>query len=88
MAALNPLLVYKDGDAHRVALYRLVGMTTGDTVDVGSEFKKVFAACVMPMSQNILNFPANPTILGTVLTIAQVSLASDAAYLLVTGASS
>lgn len=85
MAAQTPLLVFKDGDTHRTALYRVLNVTTGDTIDVSSEFRKLTVMDIMPLSVTISNFPANPTNVGTVITVAQTGLANDAIYLLVSG---
>lgn len=80
-------LVYSEGDMRKTCLYRLKTVTTGETVDVATEFSKITVACIVPISVNIPNFPTTPTWAGTVITIPQVSLANDAMYLLVSGGS-
>lgn len=85
MAAQIPLLVFKDGETHRFAVYKVLNVTTGDTVDVSPEFRKIISTEVMPMSVTISNFPANPVVVGTLVTIAQLGLANDAIYLMVSG---
>lgn len=83
---LKPQLVHSNGDALRVALYRVLNASSGDTIDVGEHFRKVTAAYIMPASVAIPNFPPYPPAQGAVLTIEQVGLANEAIYLLVKGA--
>lgn len=86
MAALIPLQVFKDGDAHRVCLYRLVGVNSGDTFDVASDFKKVINGKVVAVSSGSADFNPAVALTGTVVTITSASLLNDAVYVLCYGA--
>lgn len=70
MAALTndryPLL-YSDGRSARVALYALLGVTTGDTVDLSAMFLTVQRAIIL--GTTLQGSAAVVTIAGPVVTI-------------------
>jgi hypothetical protein len=85
MAALISLLVHKDGDSHRVAVFQINGVNSGDTVDVGAYFKKVTAAVAVQLTSAQADFTLATSIIGTVITITNPGLNSDGVYLLCCG---
>jgi hypothetical protein len=85
MALLNSLLVHKDGDSHRVAVYRALGVNSGDTIDVGPDFKKVTAAVAVQLTSQLADFVLSTSITGTVITITGAGLAMDSVTVVVVG---
>lgn len=84
MAALTtdkyPLL-YQDGRSARVALYALLGVTTGDTVDLSAMFVDVKRAVIL--GTTLQGTAVVTTITGTIVTIPAGS--NDAGVLLAYG---
>jgi hypothetical protein len=85
-ANTSPQVVWKDGISDRVAVFVLVGVTTGDTVDLSAFFSKIEKAFFIPKTGNAN--PAPASIAGSVLTLTAVNLANDAIVLTVSGAAS
>ena len=86
MAALTPdhcVLEFSNGLAARTCLYALRLVTTGDTIDLGNEFKAVKQAV---MCGTTVVGSAIATVSGTVVTM-PAGLTGDAAYLLAWGVS-
>jgi hypothetical protein len=86
MAALTQnhyVLEFSNGLAARTCLYALRLVTTGDTVDLGSEFLAVKQAIMLGTT---VVGSAVATFAGTVVTM-PAGLAGDGAYLLVWGVS-
>lgn len=82
---LQSLLVYKDGDSARIALYRVLGVSDGDTIDVAEDFKKVNVAEAVQHTSAIAEFEVSTSISGTVITISGIGLSKDAVNVLVSG---
>jgi hypothetical protein len=84
MAALTndryPVL-YHDGRSARVALYALLGVSTGDTVDLSALFISVQRAIIL--GTTLQGVAAVTTIAGTIVTIPAGS--NDAGVLLAYG---
>lgn len=84
MAALTtdkyPLL-FQDGRSARVALYALLGVTTGDTVDLSAMFVDVKRAVIL--GTTLQGTSVVTTITGTIVTIPAGS--NDAGVLLAYG---
>lgn len=84
MAALTndryPLL-FSDGRSARVALYALLGVTTGDTVDLSAMFTVVIRGIIL--GTTLQGTAAVTTINGTIVTIPAGS--NDAGVLLAYG---
>ena len=84
MAALTtdryPLL-FQDGRSARVALYALLGVSTGDTVDLSAMFLDVKRAIIL--GTTLQGSAAVTTIAGTIVTIPAGS--NDAGVLLAYG---
>lgn len=85
MALLQPLLVYKDGDSHRVGIYRVNGATAGDTIDVGADFKKITMAAALQLTSQLADFVLTTSVTGTVVTINGTGLALDAVVVVIVG---
>lgn len=84
MTALNSQIRYDDKGAHRSVLYLVANVTTGDTVDVKSEFSRVDLAMAAAPSAKGVAITAGAQ--GTVITFTAPGLANDAVYLLIVGA--
>jgi hypothetical protein len=85
MALLTPERVYVDGNAHRVALYRVLNANSLDTVDVGGDFRKIISMRTMQVSTALADFAVTPSAAGTVITLTAANLAGDAVMILVSG---
>lgn len=86
MAALTTshyVQVWANGASDKAALYALRNVTTGDTCDLGADFSILKQATILGTT---VAGTETVTVSGTVATIPG-GLASDAAYLLVWGAS-
>jgi len=74
-------LLFHDGRSARVALYALLGVTTGDTVDLSAMFLSVQRAIIL--GTTLQGVAAVTTISGAVVTIPAGS--NDAGVLLAYG---
>lgn len=74
-------LLFQDGRSARVALYALLSVTTGDTVDLSAMFMDVKRAIIL--GTTLQGVAAVTTISGTVVTIPAGS--NDAGVLLAYG---
>lgn len=76
--------VYASGEGKRFAVWRLLGVKSGDTFDVKSELYRVdHVKCYSPSSMKTTEIVA--TVEGTMVTITGVDLADDVIYLSVGG---
>jgi hypothetical protein len=89
MAALSNdqfSLLHTEGDTLRMSLYRIKGVTTGDTVDLAADFRLVQEAAFLCSTEFPGINPSLPSVTSnTVVTLAQTGLANDGGYLLVMG---
>lgn len=76
--------VYSDGTTARLVVYRVYGITAGDTISVAADFGNVLAAYFLPTTGAVVAAAA-PISANTVLTPAG-ALAKDDGYLVVFGA--
>jgi hypothetical protein len=77
--------VWGYGQAERTVVYALRNVTTGDTVDVSSDFSAVkFAVwiCATNPKKDVL------TATGNVVTVATAAIVNDSGYLMVYGSAS
>lgn len=74
-------LLFQDGRSARVALYALLSVTTGDTVDLSAMFMDVKRAIIL--GTTLQGVAAVTTISGTIVTIPAGS--NDAGVLLAYG---
>lgn len=84
MAALTPSqypLLFQDGRSGRVALYALLDVNTGDTVDLSALFTEIKRGVILGVT--LAGSAVVTTITGTIVTIPGGS--ADAACLLVYG---
>lgn len=89
MAAKTPVRLYSGGTGLRVALYTVPGVTTNDTVDVGStgtnDFSKTYLILVVPLTNSALAVTTATN--ATNFTIATSSLTGEDCIVLIIGAS-
>lgn len=84
MAAITSSeVVYQDGRAYKFACLRVCGVTTGDTIDLSSLFKRVVGAQFVSMTGGQLAVSA--TLAGLVATFANTGMTSESGFLLVVG---
>jgi hypothetical protein len=84
MANNNPQRILSDGTTSRMCVYRVFGITTGDTIQMNSDFFNVTYAVFIPSTGAVV--PAAPAIsANTLLTLGQVGLAKDDGFLVVYG---
>ena len=89
MSALPSLLIYKDGDSHRVALYRVHGVNSGDTIDVSADFDKINGVAAMQLTSMMLaDCNVATSVIDKIITITQNGLGGDAVSVLVCGSAS
>lgn len=84
MAALTPSqypLLFQDGRSGRVALYALLDVNSGDTVDLSALFTEIKRGVILGVT--LAGSAVVTTITGTIVTIP--GGANDAAVLLVYG---
>jgi len=85
MAALTPTRVFSEGSANRTCLYRVLNVTSADTISVSTEFSRVVGAAALDSTRSVAYFA--PSISGTTLTLTEASMANDDVYVLVWGPS-
>jgi hypothetical protein len=76
-------LVYADGVCGKSGLYSVRGVTAGDTMDIGMDFKVIKRAGLVSETGTTI---ASATFAGTVVTI-PTGPAADGVWLLVVGVS-
>lgn len=78
-------LLHMTGDTLKLALYRVKGVTTEDTVDLAVHFRNVQEAAFF-CATDFPGIPASlPTLSGTTVTFGQFGMANDGGYLMVMG---
>lgn len=77
--------IYSEGSAEKVALYRLKGVTTGDTFQTSTDFSRVVTATSIEATRNLALLTSTTPSANTLLTFTLTGLALDDIYVLVVG---
>ena len=89
MAVLDPTLVltnlYNNNAIHKIVLFSIKTVSTGDTIDLSTFFSKLQRAAFFPVTADSASLPQ---INGGVITFAATNLINEAGVLLVIGAPS
>lgn len=84
---LTATVVYQDEGPHRVVLYKLSGVNSGDTFDASDYFKKIIRAKAMQVSTALADFDVTITMVATIITLTALGLDNDDVVVLCHGAS-
>jgi hypothetical protein len=84
MALLTFTPIYVDGSAEKFGVYKVAGVTTGDTVDLTGQFQRITGAAFLSMSGGTL-FTTLAAAVGLVVTLSNTGMVKDTGFLLVVG---
>lgn len=86
MAAAVPTVAYKEGTLAGIVVYRLFGVTTSDTVQTSTEFKKVYYWTWIPATGTSTATDSTTVTSNTTITLAPSSITVDDGWLVCYGA--
>ena len=77
--------IFSEGSSAKVALYRLKGVTNGDTFVVSTDFSRAIVATTIDSTRSLGLLTSSAITSNTTITFVLTNLALDDLYLLVYG---